>query len=77
MALKFRLSRMGSNKNPHYRIVVQESTSPRDSRFIEIIGYYNPKKEGAEKVSINQERYKYWYERGARPTESVSHLIMS
>jgi small subunit ribosomal protein S16 len=74
MALKIRLTRMGGRKKPFYRIVVAESESPRDGRFIEILGNYDPKKDPAE-IKIKKDRMIEWLAKGAKPTLTVSHLI--
>ena len=72
--VKIRLKRMGANKKPFYRIVVADSRSPRDGRFIEEIGYYNPV--SAEKVvKINEEKALKWLNVGAQPTETVKNLF--
>lgn len=73
MALKIRLARGGSKKRPFYRVVVAEATSPRDGRFVEKIGTYNPLLEQghAERLVINQERAQYWLSVGAQPTDRV------
>lgn len=76
MALKIRLTRKGTNKVPLYRVVVQESRTPRDGKFVEIIGTYNPKKaDDKAKLTLKKERYNYWYEKGARPTKTLSEMI--
>lgn len=74
MAVRIRLARGGRKKRPFYRIVVCSSESPRDGRFIEKIGTYNPLMEIAE-VKINAERLKYWIQQGAKPTDTVASLI--
>ena len=74
MAVKIRLKRMGSNKKPFYRIVVADSRSPRDGRFIEEIGYYNPLTEPVE-VKINEEKATEWLKKGAQPTDVVKRLF--
>lgn len=73
MALKIRLSRGGSKKRPFYRIVVAENTAPRDGRFVERVGSYNPllTKEHQDRIVLNQERIKYWLSVGAQPTDRV------
>jgi small subunit ribosomal protein S16 len=76
MAIKIRLARMGAKKQPFYRMVVTNSESPRDGRFIEILGTYNPNAEPA-KVVWNPERLKQWLSTGARPTSTVQSLIKS
>ncbi|NLW34064.1 30S ribosomal protein S16 [Syntrophorhabdus aromaticivorans] len=74
MAVKFRLSRHGSKKKPFYRIVVADSRSPRDGAFIERVGSYDPLKEPAE-ISLDKDKVKDWYKRGARPTRTVENLF--
>ncbi|RZP26318.1 MAG: 30S ribosomal protein S16 [Alphaproteobacteria bacterium] len=77
MALKIRLSRGGAKKKPFYRIVVAETTSPRDGKFVEKIGSYNPMvdHDNKERLVIDGERVKYWISKGAKPTLRVSKLI--
>ncbi len=72
--VKIRLCRMGSKKQPFYRIVVADSRSPRDGRFIEKIGYYNPLKEPVE-VKIDIEKANEWKRKGAQPTDKVKALL--
>lgn len=72
--VKIRLARFGSKKNPHYRIVVADSRSPRDGRNIETIGRYNPQTEPSE-ISVNVERAQYWIGVGAQPSEPVRKLL--
>ncbi|MBR0085830.1 MAG: 30S ribosomal protein S16 [Lachnospiraceae bacterium] len=74
MAVKIRLRRMGKKKAPVYRIIVADSRSPRNGRFIEEIGYYDPNTEPSD-VKINEELAKKWLETGAQPTEVVSKLF--
>lgn len=74
MAVKIRLRRMGAKKAPFYRIVVADSRSPRDGRFIEEIGYYNPLTEPVE-VKVNEEKVNEWLSNGAQPTEVVKRLF--
>lgn len=78
MALKIRLARGGAKKRPFYRIVVAEATAPRDGRFVERVGSYNPMlpADHAERVVLNQERIQYWLSVGAAPTDRV-HLFLS
>ena len=76
MAVKIRLKRMGSNKKPFYRIVVADSRAPRDGKFIEEIGYYNPVSE-PKQIKINDEKAKKWLGVGAQPTETVKKLLQS
>ncbi len=74
MAVKIRLRRMGAKKSPFYRIVVADSRFPRDGRFIEEIGYYNPMTNPAE-VKIDAEKAANWIKNGAQPTETVKALL--
>lgn len=74
MAVKIRLRRMGAKKAPFYRVVVADSRSPRDGRFIEEIGYYNPTKDPAE-VKIDADKAKAWIGNGAQPTDTVKALL--
>ena len=74
MAIKIRLARMGAKKRPFYRMVVTESGSPRDGRFIEIVGTYDPKQEPAA-VSWKQDVLEKWLSVGAQPTATVKNLI--
>ena len=72
--VKIRLRRMGAKKAPYYRIVVADSRSPRDGRFIEEIGMYDPMADG-EKIKVDMERAKYWIASGAQPTDTVRGLL--
>jgi len=74
LTAKIKLTRMGAKKQPTYRVVIQEERSKRDGRFIENVGYYNPRTEPAT-IVVNQERVNYWLGVGARPTESVGQLL--
>lgn len=74
MAVKIRLRRMGAKKAPFYRIVVADSRFPRDGRFIEEIGYYNPV-EDPEVVKIDAEKAQKWIANGAQPTDTVKALL--
>jgi small subunit ribosomal protein S16 len=74
MAVKIRLRRMGQKKAPFYRIVVADSRSPRDGRFIEEIGIYDPTKEPSV-FNVNEEAAKKWLADGAQPTETVAKLL--
>jgi small subunit ribosomal protein S16 len=74
MAVKIRLKRMGAKNAPAYRIVVADSRSPRDGRFIEELGSYDPKRPGTNFV-LNLERAKYWLSVGAQPSETVASFI--
>ena len=72
--VKIRLRRMGSKKNAFYRVVVADSRSPRDGRFIEELGYYNPLTDPAT-IKINEEQAKKWIADGAQPTETVRSIF--
>ena len=74
MAVKIRLARHGAKKKPFYRIVVADGESPRDGKFLEKVGTYDPLVEPA-KISINSERIKYWIEQGASPSDTVKSLL--
>lgn len=74
MAVKIRLKRMGQKKDPFYRIVVSDARSPRDGRFIDEIGIYDPTKEPSV-VKVDEEAAKKWLANGAQPTETVSKLF--
>ena len=79
MALKIRLSRGGAKKRPFYKIVVAEALSPRDGKFIERLGSYNPMvaKDHAERLVLDIERAKYWLSKGAQPTLRVAKMLSS
>jgi len=74
MAVKIRLARHGAKKRPFYRIVVADSESPRDGRFIENVGTYAPLEEPAA-VSLKTERVKYWIDQGAKLTDTVRNIL--
>lgn len=74
MAVRIRLARHGAKKRPFYRIVVADGESPRDGRYIENVGTYNPLKDPAE-VVMKADRVKYWMEQGASPSDTVKSLI--
>lgn len=74
MAVRIRLKRMGAKKAPFYRIVVSDSRSPRDGRFVEEIGTYNPLSDPAQ-VTIKEDRALYWLQTGATPSDSARHLL--
>ncbi|NPV79028.1 MAG: 30S ribosomal protein S16 [Firmicutes bacterium] len=74
MAVVIRLARVGAKKQPHYRVVVADSRYPRDGRFIEILGHYNPRT-NPETVKINEEKAREWLSKGARPSEAVSNIL--
>ena len=77
MAMKIRLARGGSKKRPFYAIVAADSRMPRDGRFIEKLGTYNPMlpKDSEERVKMNMERVKYWLGEGAQPTDRISRML--
>ena len=74
MAVKLRLKRMGAKAKPFYRIVAADSRSPRDGRFLEVVGTYDPVKD-ASKVTVNEEKALYWLSKGAQPTETVRNIL--
>jgi small subunit ribosomal protein S16 len=76
MAVKLRLKRMGAKKDPFYRIVAADSRFPRDGRFIEALGYYNPTSEPAE-LKVNEELALKWLRTGAQPSDTVRNLLSS
>ncbi|MGD8267547.1 MAG: 30S ribosomal protein S16 [Desulfobacterales bacterium] len=74
MAVKIRLARHGAKKRPFYRIVVADSEAPRDGRFLETVGTYNPLRDPAE-IAVKPERVQYWLDQGATPTNTVKSLL--
>ena len=74
MAVKIRLTRVGSKKNPIYRVVAADSRSPRDGKFIEIVGRYNPQTDPST-IELNEDKVRDWLSKGAQPTESVRKLL--
>lgn len=74
MAVKLRLKRMGAKGKPFYRIVAADSRSPRDGRFLEVVGTYDPVKD-ASKVTIDEEKALYWLSNGAQPTDTVRSIL--
>ena len=74
MAVRIRLTRMGAKKKPFYRLVATDSESPRDGRFLEILGYYDPMKEPAE-VKVHGEKVTYWLEKGAKVSGSARAIL--
>jgi small subunit ribosomal protein S16 len=74
MAAKIRLARVGSKKNPIYRVVVADSRSPRDGRFIEIVGRYNPQTEPSQ-IELDEAKIRDWLGKGAQPTDPVRRLL--
>ena len=79
MALKIRLARGGAKKRPFYRIVVAEASSPRDGRYVERVGTYNPMvpKDHEQRITLNNERISFWMSKGAKPTERVQKMLAS
>jgi len=77
MAMKIRLARGGSKKRPFYRIVAADSRMPRDGRYIERLGTYNPllPKDSEERVKMNMERVQHWLEKGAQPTDRIARML--
>jgi small subunit ribosomal protein S16 len=74
LAVKLRLTRVGSKKNPVYRIVAADSRSPRDGKFLEIVGRYNPQTDPST-IELNEERIKDWLSKGAQPSATVQRLL--
>ena len=74
MAVRIRLKRLGAKKRPFYRVVVADQRSPRDGRFIETLGRYNPQTEPST-IVLNEERIRYWIDKGAQPSEPVQKLL--
>ena len=72
--LRIRLTRRGAKKDPHYRVVVAEKASPRDGRFVEIVGYYNPALDPV-RLNLDLDRVDYWVKSGAQPSKTVKTLI--
>ncbi|MDH5454098.1 MAG: 30S ribosomal protein S16 [Paracoccaceae bacterium] len=77
MSMKIRLARGGSKKRPHYSIVATDSRMPRDGRFLEKLGTYNPllAKDSEERVKMNMERVQYWLSKGAQPTDRIARML--
>ena len=74
MAVKLRLTRVGSKKNPIYRVVAADSRSPRDGKFLEIVGRYNPQTDPST-IELDEDKVKDWLSKGAQPSDAVSKLI--
>jgi small subunit ribosomal protein S16 len=74
LAVKLRLTRVGSKKNPIYRIVAADSRSPRDGKFLEIVGRYNPQTEPST-IELDEERIRHWLSKGAQPSNTVQRLL--
>jgi small subunit ribosomal protein S16 len=74
LAVKLRLTRVGSKKNPVYRIVAADSRSPRDGKFLEIVGRYNPQTDPST-IDFDEERIRHWLSKGAQPSNTVQRLL--
>ncbi len=74
MAVRMRLTRVGSKKNPIYRVVIADARSPRDGRFIEIVGRYNPQTDPST-IELDEEKIRNWLGKGAQPSNTVSRLL--
>ena len=74
MAVKLRLTRVGSKKNPIYRVVAADSRAPRDGKFIEIVGRYNPQTDPSV-IELDEDKVRAWLEKGAQPTNAVARLL--
>jgi small subunit ribosomal protein S16 len=78
MAVRIRLARYGKRNSPFYRVVIQDREKPRNGRFLEIVGTYDPKqKSGEKRFDVKKERVEYWLGKGATPSETVAKLIKS
>ena len=75
MSVRIRLAKTGKKHQISYRVVAQDSQTKRDGRFLEILGFYNPKLRSAQHLSIKKDRYDWWVARGAQPTEGVAKLL--
>lgn len=76
MAVKIRLARMGAKGKPYYRIVAADADFPRDGRFLEILGNYDPKQNPAQ-VTVKEDKVRSWLSKGAKPTQTVANLLKS
>ena len=74
MSVRIRMTRMGTKKRPFYRLVAADSEAPRDGRFLDILGYYDPMKDPVE-VKIHEDKINYWVEQGARVSEAVQAIL--
>jgi small subunit ribosomal protein S16 len=74
MAVRIRLARIGSKKRPHYRLVAADSEAPRDGKFLEILGFYDPMKDPAG-ITLHKDKVSYWLEKGATVTESARAIL--
>lgn len=75
MAVRIRLRRMGKKKQPHYRLVVAEASAPRDGKFLEVIGHYDPRRDPPV-IRVNEERALHWLKQGAQPSETAKSLLI-
>lgn len=75
MAVKMRLTRLGDKKSPFYRVIVADSRAPRDGKFIDVVGTYNPLTQPAE-IKLDEEKAKLWLKNGAQPTDTVKALLV-
>lgn len=76
MPVRIRLTRVGTHNKPYFRVVAAERTKPRDGRFLEVLGTYNPKQE-KEKMQVNKERFDFWLKQGATMSKIVSDMLIS
>lgn len=74
MAVRIRLTRVGATNNPIWRVVATDQRSPRDGRFIEVLGHYNPQTDPST-IELKEDRVRSWLERGAQPSNTVKHLL--
>jgi small subunit ribosomal protein S16 len=74
--VKLRLQRTGSKNDPHYRIIAADSRSPRDGKFIDMVGHYHPTLGGTHQVTLKEEKVKEWLRKGAQPTETVRSILV-
>jgi small subunit ribosomal protein S16 len=74
MSVRIRMTRMGTKKRPFYRLVAADSEAPRDGKFLDILGYYDPMKDPAD-VKIHEDKVNYWLEKGARVSEAVQAIL--
>ena len=75
MAVKIRLTRMGAKKRPFYRLVAVDSRAPRDGKYLDLIGYYDPIGASPEEIKIDEEKLKYWLGNGAHLTETAKNIV--
>ncbi|HID15355.1 MAG TPA: 30S ribosomal protein S16 [Candidatus Atribacteria bacterium] len=75
MSVKIRLTRMGAKKRPFYRIVAVDSRAPRDGKYLDLIGYYDPIGASPEEIKINEEKLRYWIDKGAHLSDTAKNLL--